>query len=156
MPKKDNDYARGIHDPFRLGSPEWEPPPDDAPAGTKKSQLPLDWDLQHMQMFTLRQPGVSLGVVGTDTAEGAAARIIQAFEEDHEVRDELRSAGFEHGATKDGTGFVLAADDQALFCPHATSTRDGLYRLCRALRRIIVTSRQRNSLQRWGLVPRLS
>lgn len=145
----------GLHDPWRVGSPEWEPPKDDAPAGTKKSKLDFDWDLQPEKVFVLRQPGASIKVIGTDTAEGAVARLLQAYTEDMDICGALSEAGFKLGSEEAATGFTLHTGGHALYCAEAKSADEGLQRLCRALRRIVRTGRDRNCLQRWGIVPLL-
>jgi hypothetical protein len=147
--------SRGVHDPWRLGTPEWEPPPDEKPAGTKGSQLPFDWDLQPERTFVLRYQGVSLRVIGADTAEGAAEVILRAFLIDPEVRRILEDAGFEHSEEDaDGTGFVLRARGHVLFCADARDTRDGFARLSTTLRRAIRTDKMmKQRLTKLGLVP---
>lgn len=146
--------SRGIHDPWRLGTPEWEPPPEDKPAGTKGSSLPFDWDLQPEQTYVLRHQGISLRVIGANTAEGAAAVILRAFFLDEDVRRILTEAGFEHHEGDGGSGFVLRARGQTLACPDAFDTRDGLRRLTEALRRAIHADRSmKGRLHKLGLVP---
>jgi hypothetical protein len=144
----------GLHDPWRMGTPEWEPPPDEKPAGAQGSQLPLDWDLQPELTFVLRYQGVSLKVIGADNAEGAAFIILRAFLIDDAIRRILTEAGFEHHEDEGGSGFVLKAQGHTLACPTARDTRDGLLRLSDALRRAIRADRTMKSrLTKLGIVP---
>jgi hypothetical protein len=145
---------KGIHDPWRMGTPDWEPPPEEKPAGAKGSKLPFDWDLQPEQTFVLRYQGVSLKVIGANTAEGAAAVILRAFLMDSEVRQILTDAGFEHHEDGGGSGFVLKVQGQTLACPSATDTRDGLFRLSTALRQAMRADRSmKGRLIKLGIVP---
>lgn len=143
-----NDTA-GIHDPWRMHTPDWTPPAERdferdferdsgsaPPAGTQHSDLPFDWDLQPHKSFHLRIEGASVCVDGVDNAQDATARLLQLFDTDATFREALQSQGFERGATQDAHGFVLHVGDHALSCAKALSARDGMYRLCHALRRI--------------------
>ena len=98
---------------------------------------------------------MSIKVIGASDAEGAAAVILRAFLLDTEVRRVLTEAGFEHHEDENtATGFVLRAQGQALSCPTATSTRDGLYQLSQALRYAIrADKRMKKRFASAGLVP---
>ena len=146
--------SKGIHDPWRLGTPEWEPPPEDAPAGTKGSKLPFDWDLQPDQIYVLRHRGVSIKIVGSDNPTGAAAVIINAFLMDPEVNRVLTAAGFEYHDDGGGTGFTLKVKNHTLACPQAIDVRDGLDRLSQTLRRAVRADRSMKArLTKLGIIP---
>lgn len=146
--------SKGIHDPWRLGTDDWEPPKEEAPAGAKGSKLPFDWDLQPEKTYVLRHQGVALKIIGANEPTGAVAVLIRAFVTNEEVRRILTEAGFEYHDDGQGTGFALKIEDHVLCCPTARDTRDGLHRCCQALRQAIRADRTlKRRLQKLGIVP---
>ena len=146
--------SKGIHDPWRMGTPEWEPPAEDAPAGTKRSALAFDWDLQPEKTYVLRHSGSSIKFIGADEPVGAITLLIYAFLKEDSVRKALTDAGFEHREDGGGSGFTLRVKEHVLACPVAVDARDGMHRLCNALRQLIRTNRQMKArLTRLGIVP---
>jgi hypothetical protein len=149
--------SKGIHDPWRMGTPEWEPPPNKAPAGTKGSKLPFDWDLQPDKVYVLRHRGVSIKIIGADEPVGAAAVLINAFNQDQKVNQILAAAGFEYHDDGGGSGFTLKVREHTLACPAAVDARDGMNRLCQALRRAIRADHSmKERLRKLGVVPLIS
>lgn len=145
--------TRGVHDPWRMGTPEWEPPKEDKPAGTKYSSLPFDWDLKHSTHFVMRYAGKALKVINASTPLEAAYRIIAAYDADEILRRALDAAGFVRGRTEESEGFVLSFAEHALFAPAAKSAEEGFSLLHTTLRQLTRQPGMKKHLDNLGLVP---
>jgi hypothetical protein len=152
---KDDSVTKGIHDPWRLGTDAWRPPAGDAPAGAQGSAEEMDWDLTPRQWYVLRVGGTSIKVMGVDDPVKAVMRLLHCYKKDDKLREVFQSAGFTDQLTPEAaTGFMFKVGEEALCCPDATSTEEGLRRLNKALRAAIrqdPTMKQR--LDHLGIIP---
>jgi hypothetical protein len=149
------DKHKGIHDPWRLGTKEWQPPAGEKPTGTPGSDDDFDWDLVPDKWYVFRLGGAALKVMGADEPVGAVLILVRAYKEDEKVREVLTRAGFTDQLTGDtASGFVFNAPNGVLCCPDAVNTEDGLQRLNRALRAAIRADRSmQERLTKLGIIP---
>lgn len=133
------DERRGIHDPWRLYSPDREQSPDETPTGTPGSTHPLDADLLPHKEYVFRHPQAcgDLLIYGADEAAGAALLLMAVIANVSEFQEMLEDAGFVWGPEKDvpASGFVLQTQHHRLSLPSARNTADGLGRLVMSIRR---------------------
>lgn len=148
--------TKGIHDPWRMYSPDREKDPDDAaPVGTPGSTHPMDADLLPHKEYVFRHPRAAgdLMVYGADEPVGAAMMLMAVIDNMPEFRQLLEQAGFVWGREDaiSVRGFVIKAEGFALCLPNARDTADGLSRLVTTIRR----SDQRKQLETAGIIPLL-
>jgi len=152
--------AKGIHDPWRIHSPDWKPPDDEAPVGAVGSKHPMDKDLVPHSEFMLRPKGTDskLLVYGAQNAKEAVENILAAIRKDNQLRTTLIEAGFQFGAKGSVMlkGFHFVGETHVLAYPEADSTADGFHKFTAVLRRAnrdLPGFQQR--LTKLGLVPLL-
>jgi len=146
---------RGIHDPWRLGTKEWQPPANEKPTGTPGSSDDFDQDLIPDKWYVFRVGGAAIKVMGAYEPIGAVLLLLKAYKEDKKVQEVMSAAGFTDQLTGDvATGFVFNAPNGVLCCPDAVNTEDGLQRLNRALRAAIRADRSmKDRLNKLGIIP---
>jgi hypothetical protein len=153
-PKKIDPERKGIHDPWRMGTPEWQPPADEALAGTKRSNEPQDTDLQPSTWYIFRTHGAALKIMQADNPADAAVRLLQAYTADADLRAVIQDAGFTVRPKDKAEGMTFYTPGGALCCPEAQSTDDGLQRLILALRKAVRQDRNlRTRLAKMGIIP---
>jgi hypothetical protein len=143
---------KGIHDPWRLGTDDWQPPHDERPVGAAGSNDEFDADLAPDTWYVFRVPGAGLKVMDVHNPTTAAWKLLKLFKEDKRFRQVLSDAGF----VDDGTakGFVINGPQGTLCCPEATSTDNGLLRAVRALRASIRADRTlKQHFNKLGIIP---
>lgn len=149
------DERRGIHDPWRLYSPDREQSPDETPTGTPGSTHPLDADLLPHQEYVFRHPRASgdLLIYGADTAPGAALLLMAVIANLPAFLEVLKEEGFVWGREKEvpAKGFVIQTEHHRLSLPDAKNTADGLGRLVVSIRRC--PKDLQKTLEKAGVIP---
>lgn len=150
---------KGVHDPWRIGTPEWELPKQPATnqAGMRKSTHPFDWDLQPDKRCLLHLDGASgaLIVSGTDDMAEAAEVVVQVIQEFPDLALELEKEGFTHGPITDIRVQNFFLKTKQYLVTHPIANNQTFTRLIRAFLRVNRTKHGNQHLKKRGIKPLL-
>lgn len=160
-PKKQKEATipKGVHDPWRMGTPEWEPPPSaKKPVGARRSTHDMDWDLQPDKRCMLRLSGVSSALIvkGTDDPKKAAILVLTAVQKSPDLQLALEGEGFIHGPPEETRlrGFFFCSPDYVV--THSSQRPETFTSFVRAFLKLNRTPDGQKQLKQAGIRPLLA